>query len=374
LLVTDRFKITKRKKTPEGYLLIHDCKLAQSGILKYMASEIGINDARDGKIVSVYRDPKTLFSDKVLESFRSKPVTLVHPTSLVTSENIKDTQVGFSKDDVHSENEFMVGSLLVTDKEAIKAIEDLKIVELSLGYEADFEQKKGVTLDGMPYDIEMTNIRGNHIAIVEKGRCGKDCKVADSQNPQKKEKEMETVKIVIDGINYDVTPQGEQLIKKLISDRDSLKVSLETEKADSGQKINDAESAKQAEVDDLKEKLKVEKAKVLDEAGIDEKVEARATLIATCRKLVGDVDAKGKSDIELKKLVVADKRSTDMSEKSDAYISAAFDLICEDQSSDTDNMFKDHATATSSNTTEKPEWEKKRDAKIEDNKKEWEEK
>ena len=39
---------------------------------------------------------------------------------------------------------------------------------------------KSGTFNGQPYDGIMTNIRGNHVALVERGRIGRDALVADA--------------------------------------------------------------------------------------------------------------------------------------------------------------------------------------------------
>jgi len=45
-------------------------------------------------------------------------------------------------------------------------------VELSNGYTSEIEFKAGKTNDGFEYDAIQTDIKGNHIAIVDKARCG----------------------------------------------------------------------------------------------------------------------------------------------------------------------------------------------------------
>jgi hypothetical protein len=65
-----------------------------------------------------------------------------------------------------------MGDLLVMDKEAIDAVMAGK-VEISLGYDAEYTEVspgKGV----------QSNIVINHIALVDKGRCGSRCSIGDS--------------------------------------------------------------------------------------------------------------------------------------------------------------------------------------------------
>lgn len=73
-----------------------------------------------------------------------------------------------------------MADLLVTDKDAIEAVLAGK-VEISLGYDADYtEVSKG---KGM-----QSNIVVNHIALVDKGRCGSRCSIGDSFMSKKTEK------------------------------------------------------------------------------------------------------------------------------------------------------------------------------------------
>ncbi|MGB1276011.1 MAG: DUF2213 domain-containing protein, partial [Nannocystaceae bacterium] len=67
---------------------------------------------------------------------------------------------------------------VMTDKATIEAIESGKR-QVSNGYMADYDMTPGVTPDGQEYDAVQRNIRGNHIAIVDRARCGPVCAVAD---------------------------------------------------------------------------------------------------------------------------------------------------------------------------------------------------
>jgi hypothetical protein len=84
---------------------------------------------------------------------------------------------------------YLNNSIIVTDAEAIRDIEDDVARELSAAYAYDPVFEPG-TFKGMDYDFIMTNIRGNHVALVEEGRAGPDVLVADAQittsNPMEK--------------------------------------------------------------------------------------------------------------------------------------------------------------------------------------------
>lgn len=206
--ITDKFTITKREKSPEGYLIVKDSKLARVGILNYRASEIRFmqgapKDLPDEQVIRVFRGPEQLFRQDVLDSFKSKPMTLKHPQTLVDSRTIKRDSIGFAKDDVTAQGDFMTGTLIITDFDTVKEVED-GTKELSLGYTADIIWQPGVDNDGNPFDAVQRNIRGNHIAIVPRGRCGTECKISDSQPTNKNRgKNMPEPQVILDRISDD---------------------------------------------------------------------------------------------------------------------------------------------------------------------------
>ena len=173
-------KISPHKyKTPEGYLICADAILARTGKQEYKRSEL-FGDACDNpdEIIEVDRPSEEVFSPKTLASFENKPVTIEHPDEDVNVENYKLYAVGFLRDVRKATidgREVMVGNLVITDKDAIKAIETGELTDLSCGYDCDIA------------DVEhpsQSHIQGNHIALCEEGRAGMarivDSKVEDT--------------------------------------------------------------------------------------------------------------------------------------------------------------------------------------------------
>lgn len=74
---------------------------------------------------------------------------------------------------------YLDNALVVTDASAIAEIENGDRVELSCSYRYVPVFEPG-TFEGKPYDFVMTDIRGNHCALVVEGRAGPDVAVADS--------------------------------------------------------------------------------------------------------------------------------------------------------------------------------------------------
>lgn len=163
-----------REITPEGYLLCRDVRLARTGILIYGDGEVPVKPDNTG-LIQIYRGEDVLFSPTTISSGEGKPVTNDHPDDWVSPENWKIFSGG-SGHNIHrgegEDAEYLMGDLLVMDKEAIDAVMAGK-VEISLGYDAEYTEVspgKGV----------QSNIVINHIALVDKGRCGSRCSIGDS--------------------------------------------------------------------------------------------------------------------------------------------------------------------------------------------------
>ena len=160
-------KLSKhRYKTSEGYLVCVDAILARTGTQTYLERELFEDKEDSNQEINVLREPDQVFDEKTIASFENKPITIEHPQDFVNSDNYKDLAVGFVRDVTKKEvdgKDLLVGNLIITDQEAIKAIEDGKIY-LSCGYDCDIVEE-----DNKWYQ---KNIRGNHIALCDNPRAG----------------------------------------------------------------------------------------------------------------------------------------------------------------------------------------------------------
>jgi Uncharacterized protein conserved in bacteria len=172
-----------------GYLVAHGI-LARTGIQLYRAMEI--SDELEGdptRIIRVYRPHSEVFDKASMASFENRPVTVDHPNDPVGIDNWKDHAVGEVRD-VRREGDFMVGTVIVKDQRAIKAIEDGHS-QLSNGYVSHLDMTPGVTPSGEEYDAVQRQIRGNHVALVKRARCGEACKLtSDSEGDDTMEEEL----------------------------------------------------------------------------------------------------------------------------------------------------------------------------------------
>lgn len=220
-----------RETTPEGYLLCRDVLLARIGKLMYGDGEVPVTADKD-KTIIIERDEDVLFDARTIASFEGKPVTNDHPDDWVNPENWKD----LSKGTAHNvrrgdgvDTDCLVADLLVTDKDMIDEIMADK-VEISLGYDADYIEisvGKGI----------QTNIFGNHIAVVEKGRCGARCKIGDSFMAKKKISFADRIRNLVKTKDAD---EAEKLAKAVEDEAPDIETEDEDPEDESGTKTGDA--------------------------------------------------------------------------------------------------------------------------------------
>jgi hypothetical protein len=134
------------------------------------------------KVYQLLRDPAEL--EAAAATFNNLPILSKHvpvsaksiPTELI---------IGSIGSDVTFTLPYLDASLCFWTAEAIAAIETETMEELSCAYKYVPRMEPG-EFEGVRYDGRMTQIEGNHLALVEVGRAGPDVVVAD-HNPFAKE-------------------------------------------------------------------------------------------------------------------------------------------------------------------------------------------
>ena len=253
-------------------MLVH-AKAARAGVYDYLGSEV---DPAGTKFkatdaVKVYRPDSEVFDKASLASFVLRPITDDHPTVAVNAANWRDhaggTILGAVKDGEH------VGFDLAFMDAATVAKVDAGKAELSAGYSCELSIEDGVAPDGTSYQAVQRNIRGNHVALVDRGRAGPACRVIadaarcatapqfiiDSLTTQEKP----VITMLIDGLTVDVSnaDTAKATIATILAARDAATAKLTTAEA---QAVTDAATivAKDAEIAKLAgEKKALEDAK-----------------------------------------------------------------------------------------------------------------
>lgn len=214
------FDIAKsaRHKDENGYMHVERSNITKEQIAPYYGDEIagyeglGLNP---GKVYYMYRPAAEL--EKAADTFNGLPLLFDHHD--IDAHNIpKDKVIGSLGTDAAYDAPYLHNSLIVTDAEAIAAIESGDYKELSSAYQYETEMTPGM-FNGEHYDGIMRNIRGNHVAIVREGRAGPDVAVADSgskiKENKKKPKEARSIMRLIEKLKklmaYDAVPAIEKL-------------------------------------------------------------------------------------------------------------------------------------------------------------------
>ena len=338
--------IEKYELTPEGYLRVW-ASIARTGIQHY-------TDA-DGSIRKEFRPESEVASPESLASFAGKAITMEHPPALLDSENTKDYQIGFTGSEIVYDNGFVRAVMTVTDRDVIERIMHGDVREVSAGYRVNYDPTPGVTDSGEHYNGIQTEISGNHVAIVRRGRAGPQVKLhldrQDAADPSlfpTKESHTMTAKVVFDGAEFEVS---ESVALAITKEREDASMSYKDMKMKYDKLMKEAEDMKakmadmehgmkekedslegrsdalQEQVDSLKAEL--EEAK---QVNVDSIVAERLALIEKAKPVLdAEYAFAGKADREVMVDAIKTVRgdSVELDGRSDDYVLAMFDTIAE---------------------------------------------
>lgn len=169
-------------ETGEGFLICRNVPIARTGSQEYLGSEIGLTGAEETQQITVYRSPEDVFSEPALASFEGKPVTNDHPPELIGPDDVTVYEKGHAQNIRRGSGEwvdYVLADLHIHDRELIDAVQKGKR-EISCGYTCEYVENADGT-------YSQKNIRGNHIAVVDRGRAGKRAAILDSDTMNKEQ-------------------------------------------------------------------------------------------------------------------------------------------------------------------------------------------
>lgn len=327
------------KTTPQGFLVI-PAYTARTGLQSYKME--------DGSDLIEYRPEDEVFSESSMSSLRTAAVTNRHPVTMVDPKNAKELIVGHTDGTVEKVTEngesYLKTNLIITHQSAIDAITKGRS-EISNGYNVDLDFTPG-EFAGKRYDAIQRNIINNHIAIVDRGRAGRNVRLKlDSKDAIIEEDNL--MKIKIGTREFDVADDLGNAIKEAISgtetelakvktDSQAVATELETVKA-SVTTLTTEKSTLTAKVDSLESdlaKAKVITAPKMDAAELKVAVKERVAIEAIGLKILDAETVKKIDDMsneEIKVAVIkADSPEIDVKKlETPAYVDARFDHICE---------------------------------------------
>ncbi|PXW75972.1 hypothetical protein C7451_106136 [Blastomonas natatoria] len=331
MIAFDHLTLDARKTTKEGFLAVR-ARAARTGLYDYAGSEVDPDNAhglRDKAVVKVYRSGDQVFDRASIASFIGKPITNDHPATAVTADNWREHARGTVMGAVR-DGEYVSFDLMLTDAAAIAAVKSGKR-ELSNGYQTTLDFTPGTTPEGHAYDVKQTAIVGNHIALVDRGRAGPECRIADAiavcdANPAAVAALQEgnaVKKITLDGLQVDLSDAD--AVSAAIAKLQDKASTAEAALADANAKLSTAAGERAA----LEKQLADANTK-LEPASLDKLVADRAALIVKAKAVKADIVTDGKTDADIRKEVVTAKLGDAAAGMDDAAISGAFAVLSAD--------------------------------------------
>ena len=174
---------THRHYDNNGFLYVDSSPVLKAGVLEYLGCELSDTGMVDGvavepeKVYKVYIDKKELQAG--LQTFKLLPIlndhTWLDGGEGLDGEDAKGYQEGTTGEGVYISDGMLYAPLKFTGQNIIKDIEQGK-VELSASYTNILKRAS----EGSEYDFTAHDLRGNHIALVTRGRCGADVRVLNT--------------------------------------------------------------------------------------------------------------------------------------------------------------------------------------------------
>lgn len=285
--------VANARLTADGYLVAR-ARVARTGIQEYLGSEVGKDDM---PTVRVYRPEAQVFATDSFETYGNLPVTLDHPPELVSADSWKKYAVGHVRQKIIRDGDYVVCDMQVTDAAAIAAVQTGKR-QLSMGYQHNLDWTPGTTPDGQAYDAVQTDLRMNHVAIVDQARGGSQL-VIDAQQ-EKPDMGLKTVQV--DGIPVETTDAGATVIATLQGKIAAADAALDAKANDLAQALKNLET-KDGEIAVLKKQA--DDAKITPEK-LSAMVKDRAAVVDGYRKVMGEnaADPEKLDDGDMKKAAV----------------------------------------------------------------------
>ena len=165
-----------KKVDTNGFWYIKRNPISKEGVFPYLGHTIS-DECEPNKIYKVYRPAKTL-ADSV-ETWDNPPKPFISEHTMLGEgfTAIDDRPVQGVISNPEYKDGVLYADITVYSEDLKQEIENGK-KELSLGYFCKYKKERGV-FKGEVYDYVQHDMVGNHIALVDAGRCGSDVKVYD---------------------------------------------------------------------------------------------------------------------------------------------------------------------------------------------------
>lgn len=169
-------KKSARSFDADGRMRVRDCVISVGEVNPYYGREIpnwkalGLDP---NKVYDLYRDPAEL--ERAAPTFNG-PLMIRHVAQ--TANEPRKEYIGGTVYDVRYVDGKVRADLLIMDQQAIDYVQSGELADLSSSYRYTADMTPG-EINGRRFDGRMTDIQGNHVALVEDGRAT-GAHVADS--------------------------------------------------------------------------------------------------------------------------------------------------------------------------------------------------
>ncbi len=203
-------------ETGEGFLICRNVPIARVGDMEYGASELGLSGVGT---ITVHLSPEEVFSPEAIASFEGKPVTNDHPPELLNPDSVSMYEEGHAQTIRQGTGEwegYLIADLHIHSRGLIQAVQGGKR-EISCGYECEYAENGDGT-------YSQKNIRGNHIAVVNRGRAGRRAAILDSDTKKSckarrsERKDMKKTGILLKLFGMSVKDKSQEEIEQMAMD------------------------------------------------------------------------------------------------------------------------------------------------------------
>lgn len=242
-----------------GYVTYHDVPMTKVGVFPYLGRTIS-PELEPDKVYMVLRPEEELTNIETLKSLENIPFINDHEMlgKKFTPAEEKGIE-GTTLENVKVNLPLITNDLKAYTERVKNLIEKSNKRDLSLGYRCRYEITPGI-YNGQPYDAIQRDIRFNHIALVDEGRMGSECRVTDNSivydklDLQIKEYKMEKTFTLDEDLKQELK---EEIKKELLGDGEEV-IEEKTEEVIDEEPKEEEKPATDEEID---------KRKLIDEIG-----------------------------------------------------------------------------------------------------------
>lgn len=161
-----------------GFWRVRNNPLSKEGVFPYLGKQIS-GDLEPNRIYKVYRPMSEISAPETIESFDGIPLIDEHEMIGEGWTDYDDRPAGGVVYHTYAKDGKLFGDIRIFSEQLKDEIKNGK-KELSMGYSCRYEPEQGV-FDGEYYDFVQRDLRGNHVALVNRGRMGSDVRVYDQK-------------------------------------------------------------------------------------------------------------------------------------------------------------------------------------------------